>query len=62
VGNGTALRAIARHVLGLYHGQPRARIWRPMLSDATRLAHNDPTLLLEAADAASGFQSEVAAA
>jgi tRNA-dihydrouridine synthase A len=62
VGNGTTLRAIARHILGLYHGQPRARIWRQMLSDATRLARNDPRLLLEAADAASGFRSAVAAA
>jgi tRNA-dihydrouridine synthase A len=62
VGKGTTLRAIARHVLGLYHGQPRARIWRQMLSDATRLARNDPRLLLEAADAASGFRSAVAAA
>lgn len=50
---GTALRAITRHVLGLYHGQPKARIWRQMLSDAKQLARNDPELLLEAAEAVS---------
>ena len=30
---GVRLRAIARHVLGLYHGEPGARAWRRMLSD-----------------------------
>ena len=42
------LRAITRHILGLYHGQPHARIWRRMLSDSERLKRNDPALLLEA--------------
>jgi len=45
---GTPLRNIARHMLGLYHGQPHARIWRRMLSDSARLRRNDPALLLEA--------------
>ncbi len=49
---GTPLRAIARHMLGLYHGQPNARIWRRMLSDAAALAGNRPDLLLEAMAAA----------
>jgi tRNA-dihydrouridine synthase A len=48
---GTPLRAIARHMLGLYHGQPRARLWRQMLSDAHALARNDPLLLLAAREA-----------
>lgn len=47
-GSGTPLRHITRHLLGLYHGAPRARLWRRMLSDAARLAPNDPALLLEA--------------
>jgi tRNA-dihydrouridine synthase A len=51
IAQGTPLRSIARHMLGLYHGQPRARLWRQMLSDATRLASNDASLLLEALDA-----------
>ncbi len=48
---GTALRHIARHMLGLYYGHPRARLWRRMLSDPARLARNDPALLLEALEA-----------
>ena len=42
------LRQVARHILGLYHGQPHARVWRRMLSDSARLKRNDPGLLLEA--------------
>ena len=48
VARGTPLRAIARHMLGLYHGRPGGRRWRRMLSDAARLAANDPELLLDA--------------
>jgi tRNA-dihydrouridine synthase A len=46
--NGTPLRSIVRHMLGLYHGQPRARIWRQMLSDSRRLSENRASLLLDA--------------
>jgi tRNA-dihydrouridine synthase A len=53
VAAGTPLRAIARHLLGLFHGQPRARLWRQMLSDADALARNDPDLFLHALDAAT---------
>ena len=42
------LRAIVRHMLGLYHGAPHARLWRRLLSDADRLKHNRPEFLLEA--------------
>jgi tRNA-dihydrouridine synthase A len=42
------LRQVARHILGLYHGQPHARVWRRMLSDSERLKRNDASLLLEA--------------
>ncbi|HEY5899663.1 MAG TPA: tRNA dihydrouridine(20/20a) synthase DusA [Burkholderiales bacterium] len=45
------IRSIARHMLGLYHGAPRARLWRRLLSDAERLRENRPELLLEALDA-----------
>ena len=46
-----SLRNITRHMLGLYHGERRARLWRRMLSDAALLARNDPRLLLDALDA-----------
>ena len=42
---GVELRHLARHVLGLYHGQPAARIWRRQLSDPQALARNDPQWL-----------------
>jgi len=45
------LRGIVRHMLGLYHGAPRARLWRRMLSDAERLKENRAELLLEALEA-----------
>jgi tRNA-dihydrouridine synthase A len=48
VSNGIPLRSIVRHMLGLYHGQPGARIWRRMLSDAPLLERNDPGLLEQA--------------
>jgi tRNA-dihydrouridine synthase A len=51
IAEGTPLRAIVRHMLGLFHGRPRARIWRQMLSDAGRLARNDPGLILQALEA-----------
>lgn len=58
VRRGTALRHIARHMLGLYHGHPRARLWRRMLSDPARLSQNDPDLLLEALQAVECAQEE----
>jgi tRNA-dihydrouridine synthase A len=45
---GVRLRAIARHVLGLYHGAPGARAWRRMLSDETQLKGAGPELFLRA--------------
>ena len=43
-----SLRHVTRHMLGLYHGHRKARLWRRMLSDADRLRQNRPELLLEA--------------
>jgi tRNA-dihydrouridine synthase A len=57
-----ALRSVARHMLGLYHGTRRARLWRRMLSDSAALAKNDPGLLLETLDAVEGRGSIMVAA
>jgi tRNA-dihydrouridine synthase A len=62
VARGTPLRAILRHMLGLYQGQPGARAWRRMLSAAPGLAQNDPALLLEALDRLEGTAALSAAA
>jgi tRNA-dihydrouridine synthase A len=54
-----SLRHVARHMLGLYHGHPRARLWRRMLSDPARLSQNDPRLLLEACEAVESGSKEI---
>ena len=48
---GTPLRAIVRHMLGLFHGKPRARLWRQRLCDVAALSVNDPDLLLRSLEA-----------
>jgi tRNA-dihydrouridine synthase A len=45
---GVLLRAITRHVLGLYHGCPGGRHFRRILSDAAKLRDAGPGLFLEA--------------
>jgi len=45
---GVSLRAIARHVLGLFHGKPGARAWRRTLSDEAQLKDAGPELFLRA--------------
>ena len=48
VARGTPLRAIVRHMLGLYHGMSGGRRYRQVLSDARRLKDAGPELLREA--------------
>jgi len=45
---GTPLRAITRHMLGLYHGQSNGRLFRRLLSDPAKLNDSDPQMLEEA--------------
>ncbi|MDR2710644.1 MAG: tRNA dihydrouridine(20/20a) synthase DusA [Burkholderiales bacterium] len=42
------LRAMTRHLLGLYHGQPRARWFRQRLSDSQQLERQSVEVLREA--------------
>jgi tRNA-dihydrouridine synthase A len=53
---GTPLRAVSRHLLGLFHGQQRARIWRRILSDAAALSQDNPRLLIDALEAVEPVQ------
>ena len=46
-----SLRNVTRHMLGLYHGHPRARLWRRMLSNPVLRDKNDPAVLLDAVEA-----------
>jgi tRNA-dihydrouridine synthase A len=48
---GTPLRAITRHVLGLFNGLPGARAWRRRLSEAAHRPGADKQLLLDAMSA-----------
>jgi tRNA-dihydrouridine synthase A len=48
---GTPLRAISRHVLGLFNGLPGARAWRRRLSEAAHRPGVGARLLLEAMSA-----------
>ena len=63
---GVPLRAIVRHMLGLYHGMPGARAWRRMLSDASSLRGADACLIqvakehVEAAISEAESEREVA--
>jgi tRNA-dihydrouridine synthase A len=56
---GVPLRAITRHLLGLFNGLPGARRWRRMLSEAALLRDDDPDLIARALD---GVMSAIAAA
>jgi tRNA-dihydrouridine synthase A len=56
-----SLRHVTRHMLGLYHGMPRARRWRQLLSDSRALSRNDPDLLLQALDEVEPEASTIAA-
>ena len=62
VAAGFSVRNVARHMLGLYHATPRARLWRRMLSDAALLQRNDPALLLQALDVVENGGSMMMAA
>jgi tRNA-dihydrouridine synthase A len=62
VADGGSLRNVARHMLGLYHGTRRARLWRRMLSDANALRRNDPNLLLETLEAVENGEGMMRAA
>jgi tRNA-dihydrouridine synthase A len=45
---GTPLAAVTRHLLGLYHAMPGARLWRRTLSEEVHRIGAGPALLVEA--------------
>jgi tRNA-dihydrouridine synthase A len=56
---GVRLASIARHLLGLFHGQPGARGWRRVLSQRMHRPDAHPDLLLEALAAVTGRRGGV---
>jgi tRNA-dihydrouridine synthase A len=45
VANGTELHSMTRHILGLYHACPGARLWRRHLSEQAHLPGADSSVL-----------------
>ncbi|MEZ5824464.1 MAG: tRNA dihydrouridine(20/20a) synthase DusA [Geminicoccaceae bacterium] len=60
--NGTPLRAIARHMLGLFNNRPGARRWRRMLGENMHDRHATADLMREAAALVAGAPSRDAEA
>lgn len=58
--SGVALKHIARHILGLFHGQPGGRAFRQILSEGAHRPGADWSLV-EKANAATGSPSRIAA-
>jgi tRNA-dihydrouridine synthase A len=55
-----SLRHVTRHMLGLYHAHPRAKLWRRMLSDPVELKKNDARLLVHALELVEGHIAQAA--
>ena len=61
VARGMPLRAMTRHVLGLYLGQPGGRRFRQVLSDSRRLRAGDVEVFAEALREVEPMYDEAAA-
>ncbi len=55
---GTRLNAMTRHILGLFHGQPRARLFRRHLAENAHLEGAGLEVLMEARAIAAGAWNE----
>jgi len=58
---GVPLHAITRHMLGLYHGQRGARLWRRHLGEEARNRTDGGTLIREVAEACEAMAARIAA-
>jgi tRNA-dihydrouridine synthase A len=54
IGEGGRLNNVTRHVLGIYHGRPRGRLFRRILSEEGQRPGAGPEVLLKAIAAAEG--------
>ena len=54
VDQGVPVKHISRHVLGLFQGQPGARVWRRYISENAHREDHNADLLLEAFEASQG--------
>ena len=58
---GVPLHAMTRHMLGLYHGQRGARLWRRHLGEDARNRSDGGALIREVAEACEAMASRLAA-
>ena len=61
VAEGVPLHAVTRHMLGLYHGQRGARLWRRRLGEEARDRRDGGALIREAAAACEELATRIAA-
>jgi len=50
IASGVRLNHLARHIVGLYHGQPSGRVWRRHISENAHLPKSDTRILRRAHD------------
>ncbi len=55
---GVPVKCISRHLLGLFHGQPGARVWRRYIAEHAHLPDADHRLFADARAAMRGFVDE----
>jgi len=48
---GVRLNQLARHVVGLFHGEPRSRLWRRYISEHAHLPASNEMMLQDAYNA-----------
>lgn len=58
---GTPVKSVARHMLGLFHGQPGAKAWKQALGTLVHAENADPGAILSALEARSLAASSTAA-
>ena len=61
VADGVPLHTITRHMLGLYHGQRGARLWRRQLGEEARTRNDGGSLIREVAAACEAMATGMAA-
>jgi tRNA-dihydrouridine synthase A len=59
---GTAIKHLTRHILGLFNGEPGARLWRRYLSENAHLPGARPQIILDALEQVLAVQEGRAAA
>ncbi len=54
IANGARLNHLSKHIIGLYHGEPRSRLWRRHISQNAHIPASDTQVLVDAYSAMVG--------